>query len=431
MKLLNMAFVWLILFISFPSQGAQTPTPAFYQEVITVLQKYIQINTSNPPGAEMKSALFLKQLLDREGIESEIMNLGSDRANLIAKLPGSKPTNNGIALLHHMDVVPAESKFWTHPPFAGLLEGGEIHGRGAIDIKGKGVLDLMALVWLKRNKIQLTRDVYLFAVADEEVASMGAKTLIAQKPDLLRRIAVVVDEGKTVHQTASGEDGDFYVSVGEKSPLWLTLTFTGPPGHGSVPLAGSAVNQAIEAGSKIIRFAKLLTKEPAPPALRSLVKDPSTRALLYHTISVTGLRGSDKINTISNEASIQLDCRLLPGTSKESFISRLQKVIGNSKMKVAIEEHYDSRFSPTDSEFLRALTRVAKARGKKVIPTILTSSTDSSLFRAAGIEVYGFEPYPATDAIVDTAHANNERINAESFKRGLVNLIDLLKEIDR
>src|SRR5262245_49154902 len=103
------------------SVGLQAAIPDFdaaHHDNVTNLQRFVQIDTSNPPGNETKGALFLKSLLDREGIPSEIVEKVPGRGNLIARLKSSgkkKP----ILLMGHIDVVGVEREKWTVDPFAG------------------------------------------------------------------------------------------------------------------------------------------------------------------------------------------------------------------------------------------------------------------------------------------------------------------------
>ena len=74
-----------------------------------------------------------------------------------------------------MDVVPADAKEWSVPPFSGQVKDGEIWGRGAIDDKGPGVIELMAMLAIKRARILLDRDIVFIATGDEEVGGkLGA-----------------------------------------------------------------------------------------------------------------------------------------------------------------------------------------------------------------------------------------------------------------
>jgi acetylornithine deacetylase/succinyl-diaminopimelate desuccinylase-like protein len=450
--------------LSFIISGAgMAARPPISEEGVKTLQEYLRINTTNPPGNEMLTAKFLKKILDKEGIKNQIFDLGNNRANLYAILKGNG-SKKPLVMMHHMDVVPADPKYWSVPPFSGKIVKGEIYGRGAIDIKGKGIVDLMTMINLKRNRVPLKRDLIFLAVADEEVSSIGSKWMIKNKADLVKNAEYLFDEGETVFEDEKGNVSHFFVGIGEKSPLWLNLTFTGKPGHGSVPISDSSVNRALQAANRILEYSKNMAFHVVPGIeesikvdfkgdmtkfpgfekdlstslknklfLEELAKDPGYNALLRNTISITGMKGSDKINIIPNEASLSLDCRLIPGIEKEDFLNELKKVINDPTVKIRVDEFYSAKYSRSDTEYMRVLEQLAKKMNKdaKIVPTIFTSSTDSSLYRALGINVYGFEAYPLDDEISDTAHGNNERIKVKNIKAGIDILTEIIKQLNK
>ena len=120
--------------------GAATRSAALYEDMaVDLLRKYIQIDTTNPPGNELKAALFLKEVLDREGIPAEIDEFAPGRANLLATLKGSGK-KRPLLLASHSDVVPADPSRWSVPPFSGEVKNGTIYGRGAVDVKSEGIV---------------------------------------------------------------------------------------------------------------------------------------------------------------------------------------------------------------------------------------------------------------------------------------------------
>src|SRR5919206_637486 len=93
------------------AQQREIDFDALRDETVRVMSEYLRINTSNPPGNELKTARWLKAFLAREGIEGEILDtaeLGPGRANFYARLraSGGDGAKKAIALVHHMDVVP-------------------------------------------------------------------------------------------------------------------------------------------------------------------------------------------------------------------------------------------------------------------------------------------------------------------------------------
>jgi len=160
----------------------------FTAETQTILANYLRINTTNPPGNEILAARFLKAILDREGIEARILDtteLGPNRANLYARLRGNGG-KKAIALVHHMDVVPAVASYWTVDPFSGVVKDGYLWGRGALDMKGDGIMHLMSMIAIKRSGIPLTRDIVFIGNADEELGSTGAQVFVDRHADLQR-----------------------------------------------------------------------------------------------------------------------------------------------------------------------------------------------------------------------------------------------------
>src|SRR5262245_36096550 len=149
------------------------PVKPYEDMAVDLLREYLQIDTTVPPGNELRGALFYKRLLEQEGIAVEVDEFAPGRANLMAVLKGSGP-RRPLLLMNHMDVVPADPKRWSVPPFSGLLKDGLIYGRGAEDMKTEGILQLLAVIRLRREKVPLERDVVFLATGDEEADFLGA-----------------------------------------------------------------------------------------------------------------------------------------------------------------------------------------------------------------------------------------------------------------
>src|SRR5438128_4418579 len=144
-----------------------------YQDMaVDLMRQYLRINTSNPPGNEIQTAKFFKAIFDKEGIQSEIFEFKPGRANIIARLKGNG-SKRPIMLLSHMDVVNADPSAWRVDPFSAEIIDGSIYGRGALDMKNEGLLHLMTMIILARDKPALSRDVIFLATADEELNDEG------------------------------------------------------------------------------------------------------------------------------------------------------------------------------------------------------------------------------------------------------------------
>ena len=153
---------------------------ALAEQAITLLQQLIRFDTSNPPGNEMPAAQWVAGILRQNGLEPVVIETAPNRGNVIARLKG-----NGSAapllLYSHLDVVPVEREKWSVDPFGGIIKEGYIYGRGALDMKGIGAMQLAVFLELARAKTLLNRDIIFAMTADEETsANQGIGILVEQ-----------------------------------------------------------------------------------------------------------------------------------------------------------------------------------------------------------------------------------------------------------
>jgi acetylornithine deacetylase/succinyl-diaminopimelate desuccinylase-like protein len=452
----------LLIFVSgFPaaafSQKADLDWNALGDEAITLLSQYVQINTTNPPGDEIKAARFLKSLFDKEGIENQIFEAAPGRASIFARLKGDG-SKKAVVLLNHMDVVPVDQRYWTADPFGGVIKDGFIWGRGTLDMKGTGIVEAMSMIVLKRQNASLKGDVIFLGVADEEEGgAKGAGYMTKEHADLLKGVGVVINEGGSIFTADSGEVLFYSIDVAERSPLWLKLTATGVPGHGSLPRADSAANKLVRALERVINyktplkvlpdvqryFAEIGPLLPFPnrdafkdlgsslqdPAFASaFTANPIFNAQVRNTISLTVITGSNKTNVISPEASAHLDIRLLPGEDPNALIADLRKVMADDSIKVDVIQTFIAGASPSQGELFRVISDLAKKRdpGVPIVPSLLYAFTDCHFFRDIGIPCYGFVPFKLSSKELAGIHGNDERVSVENVKDGSRMMYDIV-----
>lgn len=434
--------------------------PKARDEAVRVLQDLIRLNTTNPPGNEQLAALHLQKLLESDGIETRLLAVAPGRANLYARLKGDG-SQRPIILLSHTDVVAAEAREWTVSPFAGELRDGYVYGRGATDMKGTAAVQATVLRLLKRQHVPLKRDVILLAVADEEAGGIGADSMVRDHLDLIRDAEFLLNEGDVAY-VKDGKVQQYGVDVMEKAALWLRITAKGAAGHASIPLADSSVNRLLRALERLkaweqsikvpaavaAGYRALASRQSDPqlrvayadleialsdPALRAkLLSDQTLNAQVRNTVTITGLQGSDKVNVIPNRAWAQVDIRLLPGETPEGFLGTLRQVLADPALDIEVLESSTPTGSSPDTALMAAIRRVAERRdpGIPVIPTMLTSSTDSPTFRKVGITAYGFEPFKLDDGELDRAHGNDERVSVENIGFALQFLYEVILELN-
>jgi acetylornithine deacetylase/succinyl-diaminopimelate desuccinylase-like protein len=423
------------------------------------MQQYLRVDTTNPPGNEMRGAQFFKKILDAERIENQIFEYSPGRADLWAVLPHStEPTKRPIILLNHMDVVTSDASHWTVPPFSGAVVNGSMYGRGAQDMKEEGLAQLVVMVMLKREKIDLDRDVILLAVSDEEAAGTGTDWFIANQRELLRDAEFLINEGGE-NLLQNGKVRYVGVDVGEKTPLWLHITAHGRPGHGSRPISDSAPNRLVRALNRLSQYQPPLhvlpvvdeffkTMAPYEPPERArmfadigkaiqdknvqqqITADESINFLLRDTISVTMLGGSQQTNVIPPEAWANVDVRLLPGADPKEFLETIRRVVNDPNVTVEPEnpEFRVANSSPTDTALYSAIREVTRVYfgAVPVAPRITSGYTENQRYRPLGIHAYGYSPYTATEEEGSTEHGNDERVRVEELRRAPRILYDVV-----
>lgn len=421
------------------------------KEALDLFIQYLKIDTTNPPGNEIRAANFFAEICKREGIEHQLFEPFPGRGTVWARVRGDGSARP-VVLLNHMDVVPHSREYWSVDAFGGVIKDGFIYGRGAMDMKSLGMAQFMTLLMLKRSKLMLKRDVIFLGTADEEAGGVkGAEWFAKNHPELLGNAEFLFNEGGSNNVDASGRVLAIGVGPSEKTPAWLRLTATGEAGHASVPRADSAVNRLLRALNRLLEYtppikltpvverdflSKAPLMQPGQAAkfanireavkdaefLRQIEFDPTSRALIRNTISITVLEGSNKINVIPPSASAEIDTRLVPGEKLDQWIAELKGVIKDNTIKIEPILAFEANASPTDSALVKAVAAVAKKRYPAAIIThpVLTGFTDSHYFRSMGILCYGFSPFVAPPRELGGGfHGNDERIGKKPFVDGV------------
>ena len=437
---------------------------ALGDEAAGLLAQYLRINTTNPPGNEIAAAHWLASVLRRDGIESQIFEPAPGKANLYARIRGTGAARS-IILLNHMDVVLASPAYWQVDPFKGVQRDGYVWGRGALDMKGEGIVQLMTMLVLKRAGVPLKRDIIFLATADEEIgAGVGAGWFLENHGDLVRGAEFLINEGGTIRANDRGGVDYYGVGTTEKSPFWLDMTARGTPGHGSRPTADNPVHRLVRALDRIADWGGRtpLTVTPAVEryfrdlatietdstrrrwfgdiraalrdslAARAITADLTYNALLRNTISITGLKGSDKTNVIPPIATAVLDVRLLPGQDPAAFLADLTGVVGDTAVSFRPQgPNWPATESSAETELFRAIEQAARARhaGALVTTPMLAGFTDSHYFRRAGIVSYGVAPFPLTAADARGVHGNDERVSVDALRFGVHFMYDVVSRV--
>ena len=449
--------ILLSLLLLLPGCGRKAPVKAQWEEDITrspekwlamepvrLLRDYVRIDTT-PAKGEREGAEFLKNLLECDGIEEEIVCPAPRRCNLLARLPGRR-REGALLLLNHIDVAPADPATWSEAqPFEGRIARGYLYGRGAYDMKSLAIAQALALRNLKRLGVVPPSDILFLAEADEETGHLwGVPWLLEHRPSWFAGVSAVVNEGATIEVVLRQPR---FWGIETVQAGYATAEFQAPsPG----PLEALAVKWPQPRGPVVephphVRLgfdmlANHLTS-PLTDPLRHLDRvraNPAELAILpdrYASFLVPRVYWSGAMPD--------------PSASKDSFISLvvvstppgihptpyLQWILKDASLLGVEVTHSFSggvtSASPYPTPFTEILRRVTEAHFPGVpfgpVPTF-TAYTTSVLLREKGFAAYGYSSIPinVTDAV--RRHGANERLYLRDYVRGVDLFRDVLEE---
>lgn len=426
---------------------------------VELLRQYIRINTSNPPGNESQAADFFAAILRKEGIPYKFYEPRPGRVSISAAIKGTgkkKP----LILMHHMDVVAASRDDWSFDPFGGDLIDGYICGRGALDTKSLGIIQLLTILAIRDRKIQPACDIVFLAAADEESgADNGVEYLLRQFPDDFEA-GLLLNEGSYIVNDVASDRLIAMISPGEKGPCWLKLKRKGIPGHGSTPHEHNPLERIIRATHRLLEYKPALQVTPVVAEyfkrmaqvwaeLRPYAEDGNNetllkvveesglinraqiRAMLSNTISLNSMHSGDRVNVIPSYAEALIDTRILPGEDSDAWVQRLTELLNDAEIEVEHLMKGSGNASSVDTEGYRIIERTLQEHYPEAItaPYLMLGTTDSRFFREKGIPAYGFCPTVVSQELMGSMHGIDEKISADSLIKGVEVYTDIVEKL--
>jgi acetylornithine deacetylase/succinyl-diaminopimelate desuccinylase-like protein len=424
---------------------------------VKATQDLIRIDTTNTGDdrsvGERQAAEYVVGVLEDLGLEPTVLEPEPKRTTVIVRLEGEDHGREALVLHGHLDVVPANRSEWSVDPFSGEIRGGEIWGRGAVDMKDMDGMILAAVRQWRLAGRKPPRDIVLCFFADEEASStLGSTWAVQNRPELFRGASEAVSEVGGFSVTVAGTRA-YLIQSAEKGLAWLSLVATGTPGHGSAVNKDNAVQHLVDALAKIGAHAWPLHLTPTvralltgvagltgqtadlenPECVNSLIAalGPAARFVGASTstrANVTSLNAGDKVNQIPLRARGTVDLRPVPGEIEAAMnqVVRLageQVDVGVIAQSIALEAPFEV---PLVGAMREALTRADPGCG--ALPYMLAGGTDGKALASLGIRSYGFAPLklPASFDFTAMFHGVDERVPVESVRWGAEVLADFL-----
>lgn len=436
------------------------------EEAVDRLCRMIRFDTTNPPGNELELARALAAEANEKGLDASVLESGEHRGNLAVRLRG-EGSERPLLLLSHLDVVPAEPDRWTYPPFAGTVDDGYVWGRGAIDSKLTGAVQLQVLLMAHRLKLPLKRDLVLVAAADEERGGGNGIDWLAQNHPELFDAEYGINEGGGFAVMIDGSPV-YGCQVGEKGSASVDLVAKGMPGHSSVP---HGENSIVRLGPVLESLGERKLPHRPPPSvcaffehsaraqsdegvaelLRAVI-DPSScdaalnelpvserdrlmfDAMVRNTCAPTLLESGIKRNVIPSEARVGLSGRSLPGATEAEFVAEVREVVGDS-VELEMTHPFTSGIEfDHETPLFGALTAAMQLfePAAAVVPFMQTGGTDARFLTDFDLHVYGFIPmlFEPGPGFFELCHGHDERVSVSNVTLAVQVLFEAVRNLN-
>jgi acetylornithine deacetylase/succinyl-diaminopimelate desuccinylase-like protein len=379
---------------------------------------------------------------------------------LVAVLHGTEPKAKAVLMLAHVDVVEAKRADWTRDPFTLIEEGGYFYGRGTSDMKAQAAIWVDNLVRYREEGFKPKHTIKLALTCGEETngALNGADWLVKNERDLIDA-AFALTEGMDPELDAQGRRVALHVLAGEKVSQNYTFEVTNPGGHSSRPVADNAIYHLVRAVdrvshyefpvqlndasraylvgmSRVVPGAKgaamaTVARDPTDAAAVAILdQDPTLHSMLRTTCVATMLSAGHATNALPQRARANINCRIMPASSREEVLAQLLKLADDPALAVTIPEIRGpvARPAPLTPQILGPIEAVTRELwpGVPVIPGFEPGASDAQFMNPAGIPTYGISGLFA-DPDYGNAHGLNERIRIQSVYEGRTFLYRLVK----
>jgi len=446
--------------------AAQPLTPQ-QQELRSIYQELVEINTTNSTGSCTSAAQAMSARLQQGGFAQAEMQVvippgAATKGNLVARLKGNG-AKKPLLLLAHLDVVEARREDWTRDPFKLVEEDGYFYARGAFDNKAQAAIFVANMMRYKRTGFIPRRDLILALTCDEETVPSefdGVDYLLKHHRALIDA-ELTLTEGGSIAQAADGTPVSHGLQFGEKTFQSFALDVSNKGGHSALPVSDNAIVHLAGALERLGKFAlpftltattrnyfeKTSEVASAQVALdmKAILRDaPDVQAMArlaevnaFYNASVrttcvpTMLNAGHASNALLQHAQAIVNCRILPGESVEAVQQTLIRVINNALVQVTpMGKAISAPAPPFDPALVRTVRELSEQMwpGLPVIPTMAAGATDGRFLNTAGIWTYGVSGL-FKEANGSGMHGLNERLRVKSLYEGQAFLYALAKAL--
>ncbi|HVS33564.1 MAG TPA: M20/M25/M40 family metallo-hydrolase [Thermoanaerobaculia bacterium] len=413
------------------AETSYIPKPTTITPEVELLQQYIRFDTTNPPGNELPAAQWLASLLARGGVQAEVIESAPSRASVYARIEGRR-RDEGLLLLHHIDVIGATPDGWKKPPFAAEIFLNQLYGRGAIDMKGVGICFLAGFLEVARSGRVPERDIVFLAVADEETGSdLGMRWLMENRPDVIAGVRYALNEGGITEMQQ--EKMTYYgIEVGTKQSVTVELEAGNREALQRARIALEPWFISREA-HRVLPEVRRFLADIAPQRIefrmdledidRTIANGRFWRLPAGYREVAQNLVWADGVVRAEDGFTMRTLLLNLPDENPDQRLRWLESQVRPFGVRIGriVRKEGPVPISSTETPLYDLLRLEAeRAYGARVGTEVLVKSfNDSRFLRTRGIAAYGINPFPIDFFQSESIHSTDERIRVDYFQQGV------------
>lgn len=436
-------------------------------EATTILSNYIKFRSVS--GNEKPAAQYIENVCRQQGFYISVFSNTDSSYNFCASLLPLEKKLPSVILLNHIDVVPAQdSANWSFPPYNGTINNDTIYGRGAIDMKGLAVMQIMTLKKIKEtlNTDSLKNNIIILFLSGEETGggNGGAKVIEPKILNQLNPLVVLGEGGGGFNNVIPGKPNElcFFVSNAEKKSIWLKLEAkVKTNGHSSVRLNKTAHKILLKAINRIESTEEKIyidksTKQTfkqigkliggykgfvvkhiswwifKPLRKKVINSNEGLKVLVTNSYQLTQIQNplTGPVNQVAQSAIAYYDCRLLPNKSEKPILLKLMFRILDPRIKLTIVDESPTaeptKLNTTHYNNIKKAVQTVFPTAN-VVPVLFPATTDNSYFRSVNIPAFGILPYQLNNEMIESVHASNEKLPIKALIDGVNVYVEFLK----
>jgi acetylornithine deacetylase/succinyl-diaminopimelate desuccinylase-like protein len=399
---------------------------------LEILKDLVRFNTQNPPGNEEPLVRYIHDYCEALHIQNDVYTYEGNRSNIIIRI--GKSCADTLIVLGHLDVVHANAADWTVDPFSAEIQDGYLYGRGTLDMKYFIAASMVVMRTLKARESDLKRGITFVFTADEETGSgFGLKRLLMEEgiqEELSHKI--VLNEGggfsvfhdgtcRYLYETGQKSVCRIQVSIAEEAnsnPYFPTMSHDKTLVDVLKRLQELKLDDEVPLTSLKLSEAFLQDGKKIDPALRKLVRTMS-ESMITPTIIHGGSRNPNLAK--KTRATVDFDCRLLPGITKEQFIGKIASALRDLPVVFEVKSFSQGYEADIGKNIIKLLENTLMKHDPEItalLPFITPGSNDGKYLKPLGCDILGFAPLHKIDTfttILPLIHGVDERISLKSI----------------